>query len=97
MAVSLNQYQTKANVLLKKRESLEKEEADLDAKIASYSTLLKGQQMILKSANNFLTEYGTTVMSNKTISEDLQKALKNTEKETESYVQCKSRYSISCQ
>ena len=73
--MSLNQYQTKANVLLKKRESLEKEEADLDAKIASYSTLLKGQQMILKSANNFLTEYGTTVMSNKTISEDLQKAL----------------------
>ncbi len=91
MAANLNQYQTKANTLQKKRDILEKEEAELDSKIAEYSAILKGQQMIVQSANDFLGKYCASVTSGKGISVDLQKALKNGEKETDAFIQCRFR------
>jgi len=53
-----------------------------------YANILEGQKKFMENAAGFVTDFSAMLTSNKNTGAEMCKALKNTEKETDSYLQC---------
>jgi len=73
------------NVLLKKKEALVKEEAELDTKIRNAESTIKCQELCKENISNFLKDYNNIVSSSKTVSEELLNTLHATDKNSNNY------------